>query len=239
MKVVRHTVSKDSYSKYQHLNATIVRDVMLRTIQHRSQQITDQVFSISDMYRQYTQCYITVQGGNIRFRTDGGDPSSTNGHKLSDGDSLTLNGRIQISKFRCVNTGQGQAFIRISIKGHILRYDLKLNGPLYYGTINNLVPIDDQIVTLLQDQIMHPKRNDTFELSIPQGTQMVVFAYPHNVGLVQSVEYIQLFNMQIKVAFTRHIIQIIGQNGSPQMYNIYVYTPQQPYPSSVNYIVKI
>ena len=43
---------------------------------------------------------LTLDGGAIRYRIDGGIPSTALGHLMSVGDSLTLSGYLAISQFK-------------------------------------------------------------------------------------------------------------------------------------------
>jgi len=55
---------------------------------------------------------ISVENGDVRFRLDGGDdPTTEDGHYLSSGDCLVLNGTQALQRFRAVkcSTGEGDA----------------------------------------------------------------------------------------------------------------------------------
>lgn len=48
------------------------------------------------------QAFCTVEVGDIRIRYDGVDPTNTVGHKLSNGQNLTLNDVQNIKNFRAI-----------------------------------------------------------------------------------------------------------------------------------------
>lgn len=52
--------------------------------------------------------------GEVRWRYDGGDPTSTVGHLMRDGSCLILHGKIQIETFRFINSGNQPAILSIS-----------------------------------------------------------------------------------------------------------------------------
>jgi len=61
-----------------------------------------------------TDAFITLNGGNIRYRYDNGTPSSTVGHVLLDGGILVLKGQNQMSQFKCIQTGSASSEISVS-----------------------------------------------------------------------------------------------------------------------------
>ena len=49
------------------------------------------------------KAFITLETGNIRFRVDGTDPTTSVGHKLDAGQNLTLNTRGQINNLKVIS----------------------------------------------------------------------------------------------------------------------------------------
>ena len=49
--------------------------------------------------------FITLEDASMRYRYDGGAPTSTLGHKLLDGGVLVLNGQNQMQNFKFIQTG--------------------------------------------------------------------------------------------------------------------------------------
>jgi len=57
---------------------------------------------------------ITCETADIRYRYDGGAPTSSVGHLLVAGDSITINGPGNISNFRAIRTAGVSATIRVT-----------------------------------------------------------------------------------------------------------------------------
>ncbi len=45
---------------------------------------------------------ITSKGGTVRYRVDSIDPSPTDGHKVRDGETITLKGSVAITNFKVI-----------------------------------------------------------------------------------------------------------------------------------------
>lgn len=56
---------------------------------------------------------ITVEDNPIRFRTDGGDPTLTEGHLIQAGDTININTTFDALNFKCIAIGNA-AKIRVS-----------------------------------------------------------------------------------------------------------------------------
>jgi len=65
-------------------------------------QIIEAKIDSQSLKPQGTNVYITLSGGTIRFRLDGGIPNSTQGHILSDRQSIELLNKSNIEKFQFV-----------------------------------------------------------------------------------------------------------------------------------------
>lgn len=59
------------------------------------------------------RAWLTVEGGGLRYRLDGVDPTATVGHALADGGSLELEHRDQVQRARFIATG-ASATVRAS-----------------------------------------------------------------------------------------------------------------------------
>lgn len=57
---------------------------------------------------------ITVEDAQIRYRTDGGNPSSSVGHILNRNDVLTILGTSNIKNFKAIKTGVTDGKISVS-----------------------------------------------------------------------------------------------------------------------------
>lgn len=58
--------------------------------------------------------FVTVEDGPCRYRYDGGTPTSTVGHKASNGTILVLKGQHQMDNFKAIRTGTTDATLRVS-----------------------------------------------------------------------------------------------------------------------------
>ncbi len=57
---------------------------------------------------------VTVEGAQVRFRVDGGNPSTTEGHLLNVGDTLTLVNAMEVKNFKAIRAGASDATLRIT-----------------------------------------------------------------------------------------------------------------------------
>lgn len=64
--------------------------------------------------REATKAVITVETAQIRYRYDGTDPTSIEGHILNNNDALVLIGYDAISKFRTIRTGVTSGVIKVT-----------------------------------------------------------------------------------------------------------------------------
>jgi hypothetical protein len=61
-----------------------------------------------------SSAFLTSEDAQIRYRYDGGTPTSTVGHVLENGSILVLNGQNQMENFKCIRTGSTSAIISIT-----------------------------------------------------------------------------------------------------------------------------
>jgi len=66
----------------------------------------------SSLYQGAEKAFLTCEG-ECRFRYDGQDPTSSEGHHLRDGAHLILKGICQIQSFRFINCGE-PAILQVS-----------------------------------------------------------------------------------------------------------------------------
>ena len=62
-----------------------------------------------------SKAFITSEGGDMRYRVDGQDPTPSTGHLLLDSDFLELESIYLIQKFRAVKAGIGTPTGKISV----------------------------------------------------------------------------------------------------------------------------
>jgi len=51
------------------------------------------------------RAFVTLSGGSIRYRYDGSDPTATVGHRLMHGDSIAVEGGVNIANFKAIREG--------------------------------------------------------------------------------------------------------------------------------------
>lgn len=70
-------------------------------------------------HSQYGPCvvaFITVETANIRFRLDGTAPTTTEGHKLTNGQNLTLACESDIRNFLAIRDDAVDATLRVTLR---------------------------------------------------------------------------------------------------------------------------
>jgi len=61
------------------------------------------------------EAFFTVETAQIRFRCDGTDPTSSVGHLLSSGDSVTIRGKNNVNNFKAIRVSS-DATIQVSYR---------------------------------------------------------------------------------------------------------------------------
>jgi hypothetical protein len=61
-----------------------------------------------------TKAIITVEDANIRFKIDGNNPTTTEGHLADIGDIIKLTSNEEIENFRAISTTSNDATIQVS-----------------------------------------------------------------------------------------------------------------------------
>jgi hypothetical protein len=108
----------------------------------------------------------------------------------------------------------------------------------FYGT--DLTSVDSASIRMLSKSL-NPVNNTQFTINIPANTTNVCFAYPASLRDVSSVIYVEGMNSEIKSVFgSPQIVPVNGDNDyQPIDYKVYLMIPDEPFPSSATYIVKI
>ena len=64
------------------------------------------------------QAFITLETAQVRWRIDGGDPTSSEGHLLEAGQNLALQDSQAVKNFRAIRTGATSGVIKVTyLKG--------------------------------------------------------------------------------------------------------------------------
>jgi len=54
---------------------------------------------------QSVRAFITAHAGMMRYRYDGSDPTDSSGHLLGSGDSIEIEGYVNVSQFKAIRVG--------------------------------------------------------------------------------------------------------------------------------------
>ena len=57
---------------------------------------------------------VSLEGGDVRFRIDGGNPTGTDGHQLTPGDNLVLSGTQALRQFKVIRMGGTNGTLRVT-----------------------------------------------------------------------------------------------------------------------------
>lgn len=111
----------------------------------------------------------------------------------------------------------------------------------FWGTSEDIEDFDNSAdIRALSDSALNPVTNTTFNINIPVGTQTVVFAYPATLRDVDSVEYVELSNAEVRGIFTQNIVSVESANNFDSIdYKVYTYTPVEPFGDPATYKVTI
>lgn len=63
---------------------------------------------------QGARAFISAEGGDMRYRLDGEDPTAESGHLLKDGNTLDLNSIYLIRKFKVINVAETPSKLSVS-----------------------------------------------------------------------------------------------------------------------------
>ena len=64
--------------------------------------------------RQASRAMITAEGGNIRYRIDGGNPTSSSGHLATEGEIFALESIYEIKNFKATRAGSASGKIVVT-----------------------------------------------------------------------------------------------------------------------------
>ena len=85
------------------IRPTIGMDFETLTISNAAKSLTSSKYVNSA--GNATRAFLTLAGGEVRYRYDGSDPTSSVGHVLSSGGFLVIEGQNQMSMIRFIRTG--------------------------------------------------------------------------------------------------------------------------------------
>ena len=62
----------------------------------------------------FVRAHVTATGGAMRYRYDGTSPTSSVGHMLSHGDSIDMDGTVNISNFKAIRSGANNGTLHVT-----------------------------------------------------------------------------------------------------------------------------
>ena len=68
----------------------------------------------SGTYSDATRAEMTLETAQIRFRMDGTNPTSSEGHLVEVGDTITLDSAAQIADFLAIRTGSTSGVLKVT-----------------------------------------------------------------------------------------------------------------------------
>lgn len=83
------------------------------------------------------------------------------------------------------------------------------------------------------------KKGTTFSISVPEGQQFAVFAYPKSIGEVAQVMYVETNDTGASSKFTRSEVNVCGVTAEQDAIAYYVYSYKMAVPASANMTFKV
>lgn len=59
--------------------------------------------------------YLTVEGGGVRYRFDGGTPTTSTGHLVPENTPLTIIGQQRMSQLKLIRNGATDVTVRVTL----------------------------------------------------------------------------------------------------------------------------
>lgn len=83
------------------------------------------------------------------------------------------------------------------------------------------------------------KKGTTFSISVPEGQQFAVFAYPKSIGEVTQVMYVETNDTGASSKFTRSEVNVCGATAEQDAIAYYIYSYKMAVPASANMTFKV
>ena len=84
------------------------------TIQVERKPIGLNKHELRDQNGRAERAFITLEGGDVRYRYDGGDPTASIGHILHSGCHLVVEGQNQLEAVKFIRTGNDDGILSVS-----------------------------------------------------------------------------------------------------------------------------
>lgn len=82
-------------------------------------------------------------------------------------------------------------------------------------------------------------KGHSFSISVPEGQQFAVFAYPKSIGEVAQVMYVETNDTGVSSKFTRSEVNVCGATAEQDAIAYYVYSYKMAVPASANMTFKV
>ncbi len=82
---------------------------------NRDLTVSTSALQIPAGLRNHDQAVITVEGQSVRFFFDGSIPTATKGHQADAGDTIELESRFEVAKFRVIRKDGADSTLRITV----------------------------------------------------------------------------------------------------------------------------
>lgn len=122
-------------------------------------------------------------------------------------------------------------------------YSITGQRNMFYGTgVGNLPELNSVTIRGLANKKLNPTQEYSFNISIAQGQQYVIFAYPATLRDVNQVMYVETNDTGMASSFTKTLVDIAdargGENGK-KSYKVYSYRMSTPAAAGMTFKVTI
>lgn len=84
------------------------------TVADSAKAMTAATYNPANTDQSRIRAFVTAEAGFMRYRYDGGDPTTTSGHLIGIGDALIIEGVLNIEKFRAIRVGDKSGTLRVT-----------------------------------------------------------------------------------------------------------------------------
>ena len=111
---------------------------------------------------------------------------------------------------------------------------------LFYGTgVGEIPELNSENIRALNAQL-NPVNGIEFSVSVEEGQQYIIFAYPSTLEDVKQITYVEMNDTNMAPSFTKSLVQVEGANGYEAVeYKVYTYKTDVPVVAKVTFKVEI
>ena len=88
------------------------------TVANAAKALTTTTWRTSGASDAAKKAFISAEGGSMRYRYDGSDPTTTSGHLLSHGDILEVEGEPNMLNFRAIRVGDRSGTLTVTYEAN-------------------------------------------------------------------------------------------------------------------------